>query len=75
LINNTITAQKTEGVEGVMSNISISGSVDSYFRPNFNLLNKFEFDENGDEIGSTQAPTSSFANDPGFAIGMTEKKY
>jgi hypothetical protein len=70
LINNTLSAQETEGVEGVLSNISISGSVDSYFRTNFNGLNKFEFDENGDEIGSPQAPASSFANDPGFAIGM-----
>lgn len=70
LINNSLKAQETEGAEGVLSNISISGSVDSYFRTNFNGLNKFEFDENGDEIGSPQAPASSFANDPGFAIGM-----
>ena len=70
LINNTLTAQETEGVEGVLSKLSISGSVDSYFRANFNGLNKFEFDENGDELGSPQAPASSFANDPGFAIGM-----
>ena len=70
LINNSLRAQETEVVEGILSNISISGSVDSYFRTNFNGLNKFEFDENGDEIGSPQAPASSFANDPGFAIGM-----
>ena len=70
LINNTLTAQETEGVEGVLSKLSISGSVDFYFRANFNGLNKFEFDENGDELGSPQAPASSFANDPGFAIGM-----
>lgn len=70
LINNSLRAQETEVVEGILSNISISGSVDSYFRTNFNGLNKFEFDENGDEIGFPQAPASSFANDPGFAIGM-----
>jgi len=70
LINNTLTAQETEGVEGVLSNISISGSLDSYFRTNFNGLNKFEFDENGNEIGPPQTPASSFANDPGFALGM-----
>ena len=70
LINNSLRAQETEVVEGILSNISISGSVDSYFRTNFNGLNKFEFDENGDETGFPQAPASSFANDPGFAIGM-----
>ncbi len=75
LRNNTITAQKTEGVVGVLSNMSISGPVDSYFRTNFNRLNKFEFDENGDEIGHPQASASTFANDPGFAKGMADKKY
>jgi len=70
LANNTLKAQDSEGLKEVMSNISISGSVDSYFRTNFNGFNKFEVDENGDEIGSPQAPATSFANDPGFAIGM-----
>ncbi len=70
LINSSLSAQETEGGEGVLSNFSISGAVDSYFRTNFNGLNKFEYDENGDEIGSPQAPATSFANDPGFAIGM-----
>ena len=49
---------------------SFSGSVDGYFRTNFNGLNKFEFDEFGDVIAGPQAPGSSFANDPGFALGM-----
>ncbi|APG60164.1 porin [Christiangramia salexigens] len=49
---------------------SISGSVDTYFRTNFNGLNKFEYNSNNDVIGVPQAPASSFANDPGFAIGM-----
>ncbi len=53
---------------GFLSNLEISGSVDTYFRTNFNGLNKDEYDGNGDLI--PKAPASSFANDPGFAIGM-----
>nr|WP_245545639.1 porin [Gillisia limnaea] len=63
-------AQESEGIEGFISKLSIQGSVDTYFRTNFNGLNKFEYNENGDIIGSPQAPATSFANDPGFALGM-----
>lgn len=52
------------------SKFTFSGSVDGYFRANINGLNKFEFDENDNIIGGPQAPASSFANDPGFALGM-----
>ena len=69
---NNLQAQETEEtkVESFMSNFSISGSVDTYFRTNFNGLNKYEYNEDGDIIAGPQAPASSFANDPGFAIGM-----
>ncbi len=52
------------------SKFSISGSVDAYYRVNFNGLNKYEYDANDEIIGVPQAPATSFANDPGFAIGM-----
>ncbi|MDT0644447.1 porin [Zunongwangia sp. F363] len=48
----------------------LSGSVDTYFRVNFNGLNKYEYNNNGDVIAGPQAPASSFADNPGFAIGM-----
>ena len=41
--------------------LTLSGSVDAYFRTNFNAPNKGE---------SFQAPASSFGNLPGFALGM-----
>jgi hypothetical protein len=43
------------------SKLTLSGSVDAYFRSNFNVPNKGE---------STQAPASSFGNLPGFSLGM-----
>jgi hypothetical protein len=43
------------------SKLTLSGSVDAYFRSNFNVPNKGEF---------TQAPASSFGNLPGFSLGM-----
>ena len=53
------------------SKFSISGSVDAYFRTNFNGLNKSEEIIGGDAVDLTPAaPATSFANDPGFAIGM-----
>ncbi|WP_340199182.1 porin [Ascidiimonas sp. W6] len=52
------------------SKFTFSGSVDGYFRTNFNGLNKVETDEFGDIVALPQAPASSFANDPGFALGM-----
>ncbi|UJH90219.1 porin [Antarcticibacterium sp. 1MA-6-2] len=66
--NNQLFSQETEtpaAVEGFLSNLSISGSVDAYFRTNFNGYNKYD-----EEEGSPQAPATSFANDPGFALGM-----
>jgi len=47
--------------EADASNITISGSVDAYFRANLTAPNK------GDVA---QAPGTSFANLPGFALGM-----
>ena len=49
---------------------SISGTVDAYYRANFNGLNKFVPDATGDIVAGPAAPGSSFANDPGFALGM-----
>src|SRR5690606_3221609 len=43
------------------SKLTFSGSVDAYFRANFNGLNKG---------GDFQAPATSFANLPGFSLGM-----
>jgi len=44
------------------SKIEVSGSVDAYFRSNINGTN--------DPESGTIAPSSSFANLPGFALGM-----
>jgi hypothetical protein len=49
-----------EAVEETGS-LTLSGSVDAYFRTNFNAPNKGE---------NFQAPASSFANLPGFSLGM-----
>jgi len=53
---------------------TFSGSVDAYYRANLGGLNKFlpQLDANGDEVGafSPAAPGTSFANRPGFALGM-----
>ena len=47
-----------------------SGTVDAYYRANFNGLNKIvPSTDGGPAIGPT-APGTSFANDPGFALGM-----
>lgn len=58
LASITLTAQ--EGDETPKKKLSISGSVDVYYRANFTAPN----DENA------IAPGSSFANLPGFALGM-----
>lgn len=47
---------------------TLSGTVDTYFRTNFNGLNKEM--ERGDELLGPTAPASSFANLPGFSLGM-----
>ncbi len=41
--------------------LTLTGSVDAYFRSNLNAPNKGEF---------TQAPATSFGNLPGFSLGM-----
>ncbi|MDN3668543.1 porin [Echinicola jeungdonensis] len=51
-----VNAQEESG-----SRVTISGSVDAYFRANFNAPNKGDF---------AQAPATSFANNPGFSLGM-----
>ncbi|SFT99640.1 Putative beta-barrel porin-2, OmpL-like. bbp2 [Algoriphagus locisalis] len=43
------------------SKLTFSGSVDAYFRTNFNVPNKGE---------NFQAPATSFGNLPGFSLGM-----
>ncbi len=53
-------AQEKESTEETPA-LTLSGSVDAYFRTNFNAPNK------GDNF---QAPASSFGNLPGFSLGM-----
>ncbi len=50
-----------EAEEEATPKFSISGTVDAYFRGNLNAPNVGE---------NTMAPGSSFANLPGFALGM-----
>src|SRR5690554_6288085 len=52
-------AQAQEAAEE--SKITLSGSVDAYYRANFSGPNKGEY---------AQSPGTSFANLPGFALGM-----
>ncbi len=62
VISLSLTAQETteENESKIEKKFSISGSIDAYFRYNLNAPN----DENA------VAPGSSFANLPGFALGM-----
>jgi hypothetical protein len=61
-ISTASLAQETMIVEGDMpSKLILSGSIDAYFRTNFNGANKGE---------GFQAPATSFANLPGFSLGM-----
>ncbi|MAE84999.1 MAG: hypothetical protein CMB80_19845 [Flammeovirgaceae bacterium] len=48
---------------------SFSGSVDTYFRTNLNAPNTMDLDGDGDD-DTFQAPGTSFANLPGFSLGM-----
>lgn len=48
---------------------TISGSIDAYYRTNFNAPNRATDADNGDFTPAV-APGSSFANLPGFALGM-----
>ncbi len=50
------------------SPVEITGSVDTYFRANLNATNS-AVDMGSDEL-SYVAPATSFANRPGFALGM-----
>lgn len=71
LFNINLLAQESEELEEAFPGFSISGSVDTYFRVNFNGLNKFEYGPDGEvPIAGPQAPATAFANDPGFALGM-----
>ena len=60
--------------EGEKKKFEFSGTVDAYYRANFNGLNKEVpvLDTGGAQIGTIlpTAPGTSFANDPGFALGM-----
>ncbi len=69
LLGAGIYAQEEEE-ESKEKKFSFSGSVDGYFRTNFNGLNKEVIDvDNLISFGPT-APGTAFANDPGFALGM-----
>ena len=73
LLGSAAFAQEEEEEEEEKKKISFSGSVDAYYRTNFNGLNSVvPIVEGGEEIGeiSPSAPGSSFANDNGFALGM-----
>ncbi len=52
------------------TSIDISGSVDGYFRANLNTYNRYLQEDESDPI----APPTSFANKPGFALGMANIK-
>lgn len=52
---------------------TLSGSVDTYFHSSFGTQNAYPFveDENGDLVmGTTYAPSTSFADLKGFSLGM-----
>lgn len=50
------------------SAFTISGSVDMYYRANLNGSNDPSISKDG--VGNTIAPGTSFANGPGFSLGM-----
>ncbi len=71
LFNITMSGQESNELEETLPGFSINGSVDTYFRANFNGLNKFVYGPDGEiPIAGPQAPATAFANDPGFALGM-----
>ena len=61
--------EETEVEETSSGELSISGSIDTYYRTVLNA-DPLNNDEDSDDYGSVQAPGSSFANGNGFAIGM-----
>ena len=50
--------------------ISISGSVDTYYRTNLSSTDKSEIDANGNITKVASSPGTSFADETGFALGM-----
>jgi hypothetical protein len=62
-----ITVFNLNGQIKLDSSFSLSGSVDMYFRSNVN-------NSNDASLGTTTAPGSSFANNPGFSLGMFNLK-
>ena len=71
LFNMTVSGQELEELVETLPGFSISGSVDTYFRTNFNGLNKYVYGADGETIiAGPQAPATSFANNPGFSLGM-----
>jgi len=69
LLGFSLSAQEADAPSWT-DGFTLSGSVDAYYRANFNGLNKTVLDENGDFLSGNAAPGSSFANDTGFALGM-----
>ncbi len=73
LLSTVVFAQDEEEEKSWTENFTLSGSVDAYFRTNFNGLNKsVPVIEAGTQTGliSATAPGTSFANRSGFALGM-----
>ncbi|PHQ59422.1 MAG: hypothetical protein COC08_08835 [Maribacter sp.] len=56
--------------EAEKKEISISGSVDAYYRTNLNSTDRSETDANGNVTQAASAPGTSFADETGFALGM-----
>lgn len=63
LSGSTCLFAQEEDTPSWFSKLSLTGSVDAYYRTNINALNKVN-------EGGYMAPGSSFANQPGFALGM-----
>ncbi|WP_062059774.1 porin [Aquimarina longa] len=58
-------------VKEILSKVSISGSVDGYYRYNFNSPNKaMDVDNDPTTENTFIAPNTFFANQSGFALGM-----
>ncbi|MEH6681013.1 MAG: porin [Sediminicola sp.] len=70
LVLLTTVAFAQEEEEDTAPKFTFSGSVDAYYRANFNGLNKMIPDEDGNTVFTPTAPGSSFANDAGFSFGM-----
>ena len=64
LLSVSVSLSAQEEAEDAEKKFTISGSVDAYYRGNFNSANSV------DDTNGYSAPGSSFANLPGFALGM-----